>query len=183
MNVHNSNLTIQQYAGIAAWLGISFVVVYLARRSSSLDQRARMRAIALLVAALASFAMAMDMPFLEWAHNLPGFSHMRTIYHVYFALFAVPLLGLIGLNAWFAQPRRLRELSAVLVMIIPVAALVYFFYSYNANLIQISRLTKYVHQELFTALGLTALLAFTLAAHCFTKRSGIVWVVLILVSL
>lgn len=183
MNVHNSNLTIQQYAGVGSWLGIAFVIVYLARRSSSLAQRNRMRAGALLVAALASFAMAMDLPFLEWAHHLPGFSHMRTIYHVYFALFALPLLGVIGLDAWFTEPRRMRELAAVLVVIVPVAALVYFFYSYNANLIQISRLTKYVHLELFTAIGLTLLLTLILATHCFTKRSAVVWTALIVVGL
>lgn len=183
MNVHNSNLTIQQYAGIAAWLGIAFVIVYLAQRSSSLDQRSRARATSILIATLASFAMAMDMPFLEWAHNLPGFSHMRTIYHIYFALFAVPMLGLIGLNAWFANPRRLRELSALLVIVIPVTALVYFLYTYNANLIQISRLTKYVHQELITAFGFTLIFALILAAHCFTKRSAFIWIVLIGLSL
>ncbi len=182
MNVHNSNLTIQQYAGIGSWLGIAFVVVYLARQSS-LDLRTRARAVSLLIAALFSFAMAMDLPFFAWAYNLPGFSHMRTIYHVYFALFAVPMLGLIGLDAWFAQPRRVRELSALLAVAVPVPALVYFFYSYNANLIRISQLTPYVQQELFTALGIAIILALVLAAHCFLKRSAFVWMAFIFISL
>ncbi|MCC6794021.1 MAG: YfhO family protein [Candidatus Hydrogenedentes bacterium] len=183
MNVHNSNLTIQQYAGMASWLGIAFVLFYLAQRSSSFDGRSRARVTSILVATLASFAMAMDMPFLEWAHNLPGFSHMRTIYHVYFAIFAIPLLGVIGLDAWFASPRRLRETAAQLVILIPVAALVYFFYSYNANLIHASRLTPYVQQELFTALAFALTCALVLAAHCFTKRTAFVWIAIICVSL
>jgi hypothetical protein len=182
-NLHNSNLTIQQYAGIATWLGIAFAVAHMLRKSPLVGPRGRARLIALLLVSFASLAAAMDISTLEWVKNLPGFSHMRTIYHVYFSLFAIPVVGLIGLEAWFAQRRRLREMSAALIVIVPAAAIVGVVYVFNGPIIQMAGVGDYVLRAMLTTVGFTVITVLVVAAHCFTKRTRLVWALLVLVGL
>lgn len=181
-NTHNSNLTIQQYVGIAAWLGTAIALAGLRRNAGTLDGQSRARIAAITFATLASVAMSMDLFFLEWAQRLPGFSHMRTIYHVFFALFGVPLLGLIGLDIWFSRPRKLHDLAMVLIVIVPAALLVAGIWNYNARLIAMSGLSGYITREMGTAVIATVLLLGTLALHSMTNRKGIVWATFIVLS-
>ncbi|MBM3290915.1 MAG: hypothetical protein FJY92_12260, partial [Candidatus Hydrogenedentes bacterium] len=150
-NLHNSNLTIEHYAGMAAWLGIAFAMVYALRRSSLIPAPGRARVASLAAVSLISVMTATGAFFIDWVQAVPGFSHTRTIYHVYFALFALPLLGLIGLDAWLGQPRRLRDLAPVLAVVLPACALVAFIWWYNGGMIRLARLDGYVTRELLTA--------------------------------
>ncbi|NUM55051.1 MAG: YfhO family protein [Candidatus Hydrogenedentes bacterium] len=181
-NTHNANLTIQQYVGMAAWLGAAIAVANLRRGANATGPAARARVSALLIAVAASVLMAVDAPLLGWAQNLPGFSHMRTIYHVYFTLFALPLLGLIGLDTWFERPRKLRELTMTLTVLVPAATLLAGIWMYNERLIQMAGVREYVMREIGTAICIAMVSLSILAAHCLTRQRGFVWAILIAAS-
>ncbi len=181
-NVHNSNLTIQQYAGIAVWFGIAFAIYYVIRKRPEVSAINRARSLALLIVTFLSLAMAMNVSFLKWAHDLPGFSHMRTIYHVYFALFAIPVIGLIGLDGWFTRPRRIRELSVAAITAVPAVIIVGVILTYNEDLIEMAGHSDYVLREVAVACAVAIIAVVALIVHCVSRRAAFAWAILVVAT-
>ncbi len=152
----DSNRYSMIYPGVAVWLCAALALY--ARRG-----RRQSGAAALALAAAAGFGIALAFeayPF-SLLHGLPFFDTIKRSYHVCFAVFALPLLGAIGLDTWLRETRRSLLLSPILLALAAcgLVALVWQFYG---ALIRMRELTAYLTLQTslaaaFAVLGLALL--------------------------
>ena len=172
-NKWNSNLTVQQYPGMAVWFGI---VLLMAGVNKGRDGRQRSSRIAALsITAVFLVLLATDFPTLQWIHELPVFSSLRELYHVWFALFALPLLGTIGLERWFSRPRESRELLWLVLPAIAVVGLVAYLLDFNSGILDAADMTGYVHDQVRLAATFSIVAVVILAASCVWHRPRAFW--------
>ena len=153
MNRKNSNLLMEQYPGIAVWLGVGLLTTV----HSSLKKEERSRLIALFIAALLGGLMAYRFPLVRFIQTLPLFWSLRQIYHIGFLLFALPLLGTMGLEAWFSRPRHFRESVWLLACIIFPFFYIAWCYFFNRSLLSSCHLLGYVQQKIMIAAVLSGI--------------------------
>ncbi len=155
----DSNRYSMIYPGIAVWLCATIALFAYGR-----DRRERARSLALVLAAGFGIALTFEVYPFSLIHSLPFFSAIKRSYHICFAIFALPLLGAIGLERWQRCAKPLRVLlpsGGIAVLALLVVAGVWRF---NAALIRMRGLNGYLHFQVgvaafFALLGLL-LLAF-----------------------
>jgi len=101
----SSNAYMMMYPGIAVWLGM----VFLAARGTYRPAH-RLRVVCLLIVSVFGILLAFNAPTIAYINQLPVINSMIQFYHIAFAVFALPLLGAIGIDHWFSRPRNLAEL-------------------------------------------------------------------------
>ena len=165
----NSNYYGMIYPGMAIWVCAALL---LARRRA-LGERRQM-VIALAVAAGFGTAMAFRLPPFDLLHELPVLNTMIQAYHIAFPIFALPLLGTLGLECWLGGERRARLLWWALPCACVALGVVGFVYSMQAGLLRISGVDAYVRQEMFTAAGYAFAVLCLLGLSVKTRRTQLV---------
>ncbi len=125
------------YPGVAVWIGVAALLCV--RRAI----RAPM-VLALLATSAVHLALAFQAPGVEFVNRIPLLNTMAPYWYAVFPIFALPLLGAIGLDAWSAQRPPLRQwLAGALV---PAAGLgvVAFAFRFNQGIIEALDVRGYV---------------------------------------
>jgi hypothetical protein len=155
----NSNFYGMIYTGIGVWLSAALLIAV----RKSLGTRKPL-VIGLLISAAWGFAMGFRVPPFEAVQQLPVLNSMIHGYHIAFAVFALPLLGAIGLEQWFSAPRRVRDLWPAAAVVALAAGMLWAVYAFMGTFLTAAKVDGYVHLQLWTAaifaatgLGLLAL--------------------------
>ena len=122
----NSNFVHIVYVGIPVLFGIAALLV---RGCPSLLRR---QAIALAPPAFLSILLAFNVPVLARLYDLPLLSSAWEVHASGFAAFALPLLGAMGVESWFSQDRRPKQLLpavALTAIVIVVLLMAYSMYA------------------------------------------------------
>jgi len=176
----NSNIMAKQYPGMLIWCAIAMLAIRLPKNS---PLRARNpQIVALLIAAGVSLLLAYHVWPLSLTRKLPVFSSMLDIYHICFAIFAMPLLGAIALERWLSIPRRVKSLLPIAVLITIACATLYGVYLFNRNLLamlmrkEMPELGAYIWLQVYIAAAFMALAVLLFIVSCFAKRPNLIWV-------
>lgn len=180
----NSNIMGKQYLGMVVWFGLAALLV---RIPASMRSRERFhQVVALLIAALIGVQLAYWVPTLSWVHELPLFSSILEIYHLCFALFALPLLGTFGLQRWFARQRSVRELACALPVILVASVLIWVLFRFNNGLmgskgaLEGVDITGYVRQQILISAVSALVVLGVFALSCFWYRPRVLWPIITL---
>ncbi len=175
-DLHNSNIISGQYLGMAAWCGIALLLVSTPHLHRSPRRRAQIAS--LLLAAFTGVLLAYRFPLFEAVQSLPFFNATRPVYHIGFALFALPLAATLGLERWFARPRAVWELWPVAGLLALGAALVAFVFYWDMPLLTLSRQLAYVREQVAVAAAWGAVASAILIGSCLWHRPRLFWGVL-----
>lgn len=159
----DSNRYSMIYPGVAVWLCAAMALF--ARRERG---ETRAAAMALAVAGFLGIALAFEVYPISLIHELPYFDAIKRSYHVCFAVFALPLLGAIGLDAWLRQTRRWMLLPP-LALAVAAFATVGLVWQFNGAIIRMRELTAYLTFQTGLAAGL-AMAGLALLAAGFRLR-------------
>ena len=181
----NSNIMGKQYLGMVVWFGLAALLVRLPAGMRSREHRGQI--IALLIAGSIGVQLAYWVPTLGWVHALPPFSSIREIYHLCFALFALPLIGTFGLQRWFARQRSIRELACVVPLIVIASSVIWGLYRFNFEIVTAKGLLVdvdiigYLREQILIA-GITAMVVVAVfAISCFWYRPRVLWPIITIV--
>ncbi len=166
----DSNVYGMVYVGIAVWLG-----AFVTWSGVGVGAHRRRQVICLAIAGLFGGLLAYRFPGLSAVHGLPVFSSMKAAYHRGFALFALPLTAAIGLEAWYARPRRASAFARFLPWLVVPLLCVGGVCLISAGYIRTAELTSYVNRQLGIAIAAGALGvgALALALHPRLRRAGL----------
>ncbi|HOF40589.1 MAG TPA: YfhO family protein [Candidatus Hydrogenedentes bacterium] len=143
----DSNRYSMIYPGVAVWLCAAMALyAWRARRSAGAT------AIALTAAAAFGIALAFEAYPFSILHGLPFFDAIKRSYHVCFAVFALPVLGAIGLDTWLRETRRSILLSPILLAL-AACVVVASVWQFNGGLIRMRELTAYLTVQTGLAAG------------------------------
>ncbi|MBI2424091.1 MAG: YfhO family protein [Candidatus Hydrogenedentes bacterium] len=162
----DSNRYTMAYPGMAVWACV-FALLAGFRR----DTAHRGRIIALAITTGFGMAAAFDVPALSFVNQLPFFKTMLHTYHLCFTFFALPLLGGIGLELWFAHRISMRKTAIVLIPWIFVGALLCAGLLFFGDLIDMVKVRPYVLRQLFFASAMAVLSALLLLGGAWTRRA------------
>lgn len=173
----NSNILSTQYLGIAVWFGLALLLSTGVLRKG---HPRRGQVACLLTVSIIGLLLAYEFPALAFVHQLPLFSTLRRVYHVCFAVFALPLAATIGLQEWFSRPRRLSLLWPTLVVSLIAAFAVAVVLWWFGGIMELKGMTGYVLFQVRCAVlaGLCALLPLALSTRWF--KPGLCWALLTL---
>lgn len=143
----DSNRYSMIYPGVAVWLCAAMALF--ARRER---RETRAAVMALAVAAGLGIALAFEVYPISLIHGLPYLDAIKRSYHVCFAVFALPLLGAIGLDAWLRQARR-GTLLPPLALALAAFATVAMVWQFNGAIIRMRELTGYLYVQTGLAAG------------------------------
>ena len=149
----NSNLLGMLYIGLTAWVGL---MLHLSMRKENPALWKRCLANSIPVAM--GVGIAFNMPSLQWVHSMPIFNTVLASYHITYSIFALPLLGVLGLQQWCSRPRKSTQLWPVLLTALFVAGLITFVYRFNLAYMTQVGVLPFVHKQLIIA-GAVFLLA------------------------
>jgi hypothetical protein len=141
----DTNRFLMNYAGVPVWLAATLLV---ARGPWERQSRARVACLAIVVAVF--LCLTFEVPPFDLIHRLPLFNLLKRTYYIAFVMFALPVLGAIGLDRWFARPRKWYELFSCILGILLTNAALYLAYSFYRGTIRLMRFQDYLsHQLLF----------------------------------
>jgi len=161
----NSQFTGLLYGGIVAWVGIAALFT---KRSANSPLASR--ALCLAAPAILGVLLAVEFPTLQFYRVIPFLGSMWGVHHVAFAMFAVPLLGALGMDNWFQQPRRPRELLRVAMPIAVIIIICAGFYLFYASFFRIAKLEGYIAFQYARAFGALGIAFVIVALHCFVRK-------------
>ena len=153
------------YSGIAAWLGAALCLA-----KSQWRRGARTRVLCLFIASLLCVPLAFDAPPFDWINRLPVFSSNVECYYIGFVLFALPLLGAIGLDRWVSRRRKLRQLAWLAPVVLLAGTQILAVLKFNGGYMRALGVTDYVHRQVAIAALFAALGMVVLAIQCITRR-------------
>lgn len=163
--VGTSNPYMALYSGMVVWLGALLLLT-----GGEVRERHRGRIAALTITAAIMTLLAFNAPPLDFINRLPVIRTMILFYHAAFVIFALPLLGAIGLEHWFSRPRRLRELAAVLPAVVVPAVLAWLLLDFHGPLLAMNDLEPLVRRELTIAAAAAAASLLVLGAGALRPR-------------
>jgi len=155
----DSNRYSMIYPGMAVWLCAATALF-----AGSGDRRRRAAVIALALAAGLSIALTFEVYPFSLMHALPYFNAIKRSYHICFAVFALPLLGAIGLDAWMRETRPWRALLPPLGIAVLAVLVVAGIWQFNASIIRMRGLTGYLYLQVGLAAGFASAGLLVLAA-------------------
>lgn len=185
-----SNRFSMLYPGWAVWFGIALLLGRGSRPSLQLsgaqsrqtspttptrptgptlllhDARAPSLAIAAGISALLTF----NAPPFDGLQKLPGVSSMIASWYAGFAVFAMPLLGAMGINRWLAQRRPLKQLLWTMIPILVSVALSALLLSFFAGIIRAKGLGAYTWTQLIIGWACAGATLVVFAACSFWKK-------------
>lgn len=173
----NSNFTNLIFPGTVVWLGLPALYFAIRQRPRCLPDRV----VALTGMAIVAFVLSFASPLTPTIARLPVLHSMWLLWHVGPGLFALAMLGAIGVDAWFAQPRRFPHLIGPLALTLAVGAIVLALYDFHLPLLKLQGQVEYVQQQLRWAAAITTLGLASLATHCAVRRSQLLPLALTLV--
>ena len=148
----NSNLIGMIYAGAAVWVAIALLPA-----KAAADPKTRARVLCLAVVGGVFMLSAFKVFPMQLIHALPVFNTIYEHYHAAFAMFALPLLGGIGLDRWFSRPRKLRELAWCIPLAGVAVSLIAVVCAFNKDLALLIGMADYVRGKLLIAAVLSGL--------------------------
>lgn len=163
------------YIGVTMWIGV-FLCLPL---TLGADARRR-RIMALLFSALFMLLLAFPTPSLAFLKDAPGLSSLRQNYYIAFALFALPLAGAMGIEAWIEGRTRARAMAGVLLGLCAIAGVLWTGWRFYADYATMLGMRDAIFHE-FTMLGLAAAAALALLTLGFRargRRRELVWAAL-----
>lgn len=163
----NSNFVHIVYVGVPVLFGITSLLV------RGVAAPLRSRSIALAPPALLSLLLAFDLPVLSRLHDLPVLSSAWEIHALSFAAFGLPLLGAMGLQAWFGQSRKLAQLLPQASLTALIIGVLYMAYSTYAYAYPNDGMRAYEQYQVAIAVGLAVATLMLLAHHAFRSRDGL----------
>ncbi|HQM48954.1 MAG TPA: YfhO family protein [Candidatus Hydrogenedentes bacterium] len=164
----HSNYATLIYPGIAAWLGAALVLV----RGKN-GERDYVRPLCVAIPAVFAALLAFNSLLVAPIQKLPVFSSMWYIWHIGFTVFALPLLGALGIEQWYARKRSLKELLPAVFLALLAGVLVYGFYRFESRVLIMEGSAPYVRRQLFIAVVFTAAALALLAANCIADKRRI----------
>ena len=167
---NNANYHSMLYCGMLAWCGAVLLLAHGKRAALRVRQ-----GYALAGSAAVCFLLAFNAPPLHWVHELPGFNTMHIAYHSTFALFALPLLGVMGIAVWLEQDRPWRQLWPAAIPAALGAAVVTTAWVFFEGRIRFEGLEAYTRTQIGLAalfLGLSAIVLALPAAASHARPSG-----------
>jgi hypothetical protein len=182
----NSNLLGMLYPGLAAWAGIALLCATrrgAGSKATGTGLAGYLRGIdkltaSLAVAAAAGLLLAFDFPGIGALVRLPVLSSTRVCYFATFALFAMPLLGTIGLDRYLAGAGKFRDLLWLVPMAALVSLLVGFELRLAGPLLGMLRVAPYIHGQVVVGVCIVALACAAIAAAVYFRRKTVWWAVL-----
>jgi hypothetical protein len=158
------------YPGWLVWLGVALLC---GTWKGATQQRRRV--VSLSLAALVGLLLAFDAGPFAYAHMLPGLSVIKHKYHVVFALFALPLLGAMGIERWFSQSRNPRETMWLALPVVLAAGAVAGVYLLNKSVLVMQGQDDYVRHHMVTATVMGALGVAALALGMFWRKPRVLF--------
>lgn len=175
---YNSNLTLQQYVGMAVWITAILLVSRPLWRGMA--WRRRSQAVCALGISALAMSIAMHVPLVGNINLLPGFNLLRTIYHEYFVLLALPLLATAALDQWMRIKPRFRDFAGIPVLIAVALTIVLLEHSQIATMLRMQKLDGYVRREMLTAVVAFTVIFTVIAARKFFAPNSRLWWCLVL---
>lgn len=151
-SVLNSTFVTMFYPGIAVWVAL---LLLRPRVGTSPVERARLAGLA--AGCAAGVALAFDFPGIRIVHEAPVFGLMWRCWHLTFVVFALPLLGAIGLEQWLARPRSLRDLLAPCAAALLAGAAAFALYAFHRRVLVMQGYDGFIRAQLVIAALLCAL--------------------------
>jgi hypothetical protein len=141
----DTNRFLMNYAGVPVWLAATLLIV-----RGPWDRQSRARVACLAIVTSVFLCLTFEVPPFDLIHGLPLFDLLKRTYYIAFVMFALPVLGAIGLDRWFARPRKWRELLGCVAGILLTNLTLYLAYSFYRGTIHLMRFEDYLsHQMLF----------------------------------
>ncbi|MFO7973428.1 MAG: YfhO family protein [Candidatus Hydrogenedentota bacterium] len=161
----HSNYAALIYPGIAVWL--SMALLFLRGKNGKRDF---VRPLCIAIPAVFGALLAFDSSLIQPLQKLPVFSSMWYIWHIGFTVFALPLIGALGVERWFARKRSLKELLPSLVLALLIGGAIYGFYRFESRVLAMEGSAPYVRRQLIIALVFCAGTLAVLAANCIANK-------------
>ena len=165
----HSNYATLVYPGIAVWLSVA--LLFLRGKSGKRDF---VRPLCVVIPAVLGALLAFDSSLVQPIQKLPVFSSMWYIWHIGFTVFALPLLGALGVERWFARKRSLRELLPAVILAMVIGGLLFGFFRFESRVLTMEGSAPYVGRQLLIALVFAAGSLVVLAIHCVTNKRRLV---------
>ena len=167
----HSNYATLLYPGMAVWFG---AMVLLTRGKDG--KRDFIRPLCIVIPAIFGALLAFDSPLVAPIQKLPVFSSMWYIWHIGFTVFALPLLGALGVERWYARKRAVKELLPAVIFALLAGTAVYSLYRFELRVLTMEGSAPYVQRQLFLALFFAAASLAFLAVNCVAhKRRMLGW--------
>lgn len=147
----NSHVEMMLYAGVVALAAAPLAFQGLGQRLRQRDRHAVI-ALGLLVGAAVSIAAALDIGAMVWLNRLPFFRSMLWCYHAVFMVFALPLLGALGLDRLFSGKISWRYAVFCLAWCAAWAAFAWVGYRYHLPVLRMARFDNAVLREMLAGL-------------------------------
>ncbi|MCC6142496.1 MAG: YfhO family protein [Candidatus Hydrogenedentes bacterium] len=154
------------YAGVTVWIG-----AMLALAGARRGQLPKASVYALAGAAAFQMLLAFPTPYLMFIKEAPGLASLRQNYHIAFPLFAIALLGTVGIENWIRSRPPLRDLAWPLVFLAVTAGLVAVGWQFYEGLMGALKMTGYVGWQIVVA-GIVAILSLALLLAGRVPRLG-----------
>ncbi len=166
----DSNLDTMLHPGAAVLLLVSWLLFR--RRGGTPASPAAadpwgVRLFALLTASVVAFMLAFELSTLMFIHRLPLLGAVIHSYYAAFPLFAFPLAAAFGLARWTEQRRTLRDMAALLPMVILAVLCVGGIYQFNAPLLRRLGTDAYILRDALITGGFGLAAVAILAVQCF----------------
>jgi len=122
----NSNFVSLVYPGVVVWIAIAGLAATLNKKSAL-----RKQCIAFAIPAVLFLLLAVDFVLIKPINDLPILNAMWGLHHVAFTMFALPVLGAIGVERWGAQPLSVRmarfpHVAGIAIVVTALAAMTYY---------------------------------------------------------
>ncbi len=154
------------YAGVSVWI----CAMLLFTRAGT-PKKDRIRIACLVIPCVVGGLLAFRHPSLDFIHGLPVFGSMRPVYHMIFGMFALPLLASMGLQRWFEQPRKMKELlRCIPVPLIVAVGLGGVYFVFHRTILHAQGHGPYVSRQLMLSVLFGASAFAVLAVHCVWRR-------------
>lgn len=177
----NSNFVHLAYSGVAVWLAIACLSFF--REIPKLSQR---RLAALAVPCAAGILTAFNVPPFGLVSRLPLLDASWGCYYLAFPLFALPLLGGHGIDAWTNRDRTFRDLVFPFAAAFAVSALVVITFVVQRERLAAADLTTFSLRQSLIAIAFATSAVGAAGLFIFTRRKALtanVFVLLLVVDL
>lgn len=160
----NSSFVNFIYPGIAVWFALATLCI---RRGHA--PAARRRACCLAITAAAGILMTLNLPGVRIIQQFSLLDSMWRCWYYVYPAFALPLLGAMGIDHWWRERRRLRDLWPFAAVTLIAVAVIAFLYGLHAPVMRALDMDAYVRVQMLVSVGV-ALAALALCATALTRR-------------
>jgi hypothetical protein len=110
---------------------------------------------------------------LSLVHELPVLSSAWEIHALSFAAFGLPLLGAMGLQAWFDEPRKAKQLVPVIIAASVILLVMWMAFTTYGNFIRTPGMKAYARDQVWMTVYLCLGTAVLFARQLFASRPNV----------